>query len=103
MNMETITDRAILKGAVQQAIQCQMSSCGKVLDVRRAVHVEVNLTSSGMSTVTVDLDCWPVVQANMVAFDKDPLIKSVKIYDGRLLFGRRSDPARSLGAIIPTD
>lgn len=86
MTPEIITGRAILKGAVQQAMFC--TSCTKCLDQKSAV--EVTASAKGQKqTVVICAGCYdekvvPAIEA------KAKMGITITALDGRTLWGKRS-------------
>ena len=88
MDMETIPGRAVLKGAVQRQLFCQVTQ--QVLDVKRAVACEIYFPSGNVATIVVTADAWPQIKDGFPEMVADGTATKVEIYDGRELFGRKA-------------
>lgn len=80
-------NRELLRFAVCQRIQCR--GCGTILDVRRAVHVEV---LEQLNPIGNDVICAACYDRKKPVFDKLAGENSMRTYvalDGRELFGRK--------------
>jgi hypothetical protein len=87
--LEDFANREILRGLVQKQIFCPET--GRVLDVRKAVAVEVTETETGrcVHLQVTTADAYDEVFAERAASCAAQVQgTSVTVYDGRILFGR---------------
>jgi hypothetical protein len=83
-----VADKAILKGMVQSVIFCQRKPCGRVLDVKSAVHVAVTKEGQPSKLATVCAADWDTYGHTTVAKVEANPGWTLTVHDGRKLFGR---------------
>jgi hypothetical protein len=87
--MDSTFERLRLREAVAKTIFCMHTQ--RALDERSAVLCEVNFTSGRISQLVVTASAWDDTRERALALAKDPVVKSVDVYDGRVLFGRKGN------------
>jgi hypothetical protein len=88
--LDDIANREILRGLVQKQIFCPAT--GRVLDIRKAVAVDVTHTETGRCAVlqVTTASVYDEVIADRALACAQVEGYTVTIYDGRILFGGRS-------------
>jgi hypothetical protein len=88
--VEEVVNREFLRHLVARQITC--AETGRVLDVRRAVAVEVTHTATGKCAAlqVTCADAYDQTGAERAASCAEVEGYTVTVYDGRLLFGGRS-------------
>lgn len=86
MDAELIVDQATLRYQVARTITCPIG--GRVLDVKHAVMAEVTMTNGKVLTAIAHEDEEAEFNARLDKVRPLPNVKSIKVYDGRVLFGK---------------
>ncbi|WP_199042650.1 hypothetical protein [Glycomyces salinus] len=88
--MDAAVNREFLRYLVSKQITC--AETGRVLDVRDAVAVEVTHTPTDRCAAlqVTTADAYDRVVADRAASSAELEDYTVTVYDGRILFGRRS-------------
>ena len=88
MDMELIVAKESMRAAVARKIQCPIS--GRVLDIKRAIMVEVTMTNGKILTEVAHVDEEDELRARVEKIKNLPNVSGIEWYDGRELFGRRA-------------